>query len=698
MRLGALAFGISIAIALAPSTAGAVPGLEVAHVQGYRAPWSLGWNEAVVTLDNARGAPWHGELAIDASYGSLRSERPSVRVPVSVGAGEIVHVRLPVWLGAGTTPTALLSAPGEGEVAQATLGVTHPSEEVATIVELQAAHPIGAAMLDVPSAATSPTPSLLDPTPAPGPFDDDEELRPRAAPPRMGPRGAPPLPSPAPTMGVAPIPTVVTVQAARDSGDPILADFAGGWSGAVLVMTPSDVLSRLGGRELDALSAWIASGGSLGVAVVREEDLRSAALEALVGDEARVTSGVGTKRTTFAGGRLVGDDDPLDRGEVAPLGLGEVWLLRHDPWSPSVDRRSGKIVYDLWRKSTARRLRLVAPPAGLGVRWYDDDAVRAVLDPSVEAKPSVGLAALLVVLYALLAGPIAFGRARKLGKPLSVLRTAPLLSLGLFAGLVVLGKVGTGFRGRVRKLEIVDVAGGSTQGSASVLHAFYVGDPSAIELVARRPIDGVHLLVPYDENAMIDVERAGVSVRNVRAHPWQPVIVQEETAFDVKGGIVLEGSGGGLTLVNRTPWSLAHVILHPSYVGAATKSHYFASVAPGASVVARDGLPVERSITPRGAPTAAGTEPWLQKGELAHKQALDAAAVLVESSVGGAARALPSDVPVATMLIEAPSPAGKESGFRVERDTVFARVIGLGGGKGKGALEREGPRGKERDL
>jgi hypothetical protein len=699
-RLKSLA--LTIAIVATPAIAGAVPGLDVAHVQGRDTPWILGWNEAVVTLDNARGAAWRGEVAIDASYGSVRSERASVRVPVSVGAGETVRVRLPVWLTPGTTPTVILSAPGEGEVAQLPLGLTHLAEEVATIVEVNPARPLGAKIVEAPSAATPPPTAPGVPTA--NPFDDDEELRPRPVPPRMGGKGAPPVPTPAPAVGVAPVPTVVSVQAARESADPVLADFSGGWSGAVVVAIPSDVLGRLSGRELDALSAWVNSGGSLAVAVVRDEDLRTPTLKMFVGDDARVTSGAGSERSTFAGGRLVRDDDALDRGEVASYGLGDVWLLRRNPWSPSVDAKSGKVVYDLWRKATARRLRLVAPPNGLGVRWYEDDTVRAVLDPSHEAKPSLGLAALLVVAYSLLVGPIAFGRARKLGKPLTVLRVAPMLSLGLFVGLIGLGKLGTGFRGRVRRLEMVDVAGGSTRGAATNLHAFFVGDPSAIELVASRPIDGVHLLDPFSENAPLDVDRNGVAVRNVRAHPWQPVIVQEETTFDIQGGLVLEGSGGGLTLINKTPWALEHVILHSEYVGAPTRSHYFAKVAPGASVVTRDGIPVERSITPRSPGGTAGTagEPWADKAHLREKQALDAVAMLIETSVGGPLRALPSDVPVATMLVDLPSPSGKESGWRIERETLFVRVVGLGGGKGKGEIEPSGgetkPRGKESDL
>jgi hypothetical protein len=696
---------LAVALLLATSIAGAVPGLDVAHVQGRDTPWILGWNEAVVTLDNTRGAAFRGEVAIDASYGSVRSERPSVRVPVSVAAGEVVRVRLPVWLTPGTTPTVLLTAAGEGEVAQVPLGLTHLSEEIATIVEINPARPLGAKIVEVPSSAASPTPGVPGTAPSAGgdPFDGDEELKPHTIPPHgMGPKGGGATAPPPASVGIAPVPTVVSVQAARESSDPILADFAGGWSGAVLVMVPSDVLGRLGGRELDALVAWVEAGGSLAVAVVRDEDLRTPALEQLIGKDARATSGAGTERATFAGGRLVRDEESLDRGEVAQTGLGETWLLRHNPWASGVDAKSGKIVYDLWRKATARRLRLVAPPTGLGVRWYDDDSVRAVLDPSAESKPSLGVAALLVVLYALFVGPLAFGRARKLGKPLTVLRITPLLSLGLFVALIGLGKLGTGFRGRVRRLAMVDVAGGSTRGAAASLHAFYVGDPASIELAARRPIDGVHVLEPTADNAAVEIDRDGVAVRNVRAHPWQPVVIQEETAFDVPGGVVLEGSGGSLTLINKTPWALRHVILHPSYIGAPTRSHYFASVPPGGTVVARDGIAVDRSITPRstGGASTAG-EPWAAKDVARQKQSLDAIATLIDTSVGGSLRALPGDVPVATMLVELPSPSQKESGYKIERETLFLRVIGLGGDKGKGTIEPTEPlkeRGKEKDL
>ena len=58
--------------------------------------------------------------------------------------------------------------------------------------------------------------------------------------------------------------------------------------------------------------------------------------------------------------------------------------------------------------------------------------------------------------------------------------------------------------------------------------------------------------------------------------------------------------------------------------------------------------------------------------------------------------AIPFNVPVATAIVR-PS-GGKISGLSIEREAVFIRVIGLGGGKGKGDLEKEEPKGKETQL
>jgi hypothetical protein len=685
----------SIVLAV-PALAIAAPRLDVAHVQGRDAPWVVGWNEAVVALDNVDGAAWRGEVLIDSSYDRHPDSRGSVRVPVSLSAGESVRLLIPFHLHAGTFPNVILRTTGEGEASSTALTLTRGIEGVATIVEIQGKEARGPKLVDVPASSS---------------FDDEKEdsgapIAP-PHPPHFGPKHGGPVPVPAvPPSGYTSLAVaqVSTVQMARESGDPILPDIAGGWSGAVLVLAPSDILARLQGRSLDALEHWVLAGGTIAIAVTREEDLRSAPLKQLIGGEARVTSGAGSSTMSFSGGNLARGDVTKegDDGDVTNHGLGQVWLLRRDPWARTFDPKSPKTIYGLWHTAKARRATTISLPAGTGLRFQDDERVRKFIDPNHGFRPSLGIAAVLLVIYALLVGPVAFARARKLGQPLSVLRITPLLALGLFTLLVGLGKIGKGFRGRARRLQVLEVAGGATKGSTTTFHAFYVADPNVVEVVASRPIDTVHVVEPFSEGDPIELDRGSIAVRAVRAHPWQTIVVAEEGMRDVGGGIILEGNGQRLTLVNKTTWTLEHVVLHPETIAAApARSRYFAKVAPGETVVARDGVAVDRRVRPLPYHFVAGGgggEPLI-KNDDPSSDAIDALDALVSAWSGSsypAGEPVPFQLPMATALVR--TSGGQSSGLNIEREAILIRVLGLGGGKGKGELEQEPPKGKEQAL
>jgi len=683
----------SLILAL-PAIAMATPRLDVKHVQGLDAPWVVGWNEAVVTLDNADGTGFRGEVAIDTSYDRHPDGRATVRIPVSLAAGESARLLIPFHLNAGIFPNVVLRAAGEGEVASQALNMTRAIEGVATIVEIQGKDARGSKLVEVPAT-----------TGGSSAFDEDEKMPPPHHPTPMHPgKHGPAIAPPTGSYTSLAVAQVSTVQVARESGDPILPDISGGWSGAVLVVAPSDILARMQGRAFDSIEHWVLAGGTIAIAVTREEDLRNDKLKALLGGEARMTSESGAATASFTGANLTRGDVSKDGddGDYVAHGLGQVWLLRRDPWARTFDPKSPRTIYGLWDQSRTRRAATISLPAGTGLRWQDDDRVRKFLDPNHGFRPSLGIAAVLVVIYALLVGPLAFSRARKLGKPLAVLRATPLLALGLFVLLVGLGKLGKGFRGRARRLSVIEVAGGAHQGSATTFHAFYVADPNVVEVVAKRPVDMVHSVEPFAEGDPIELDRGSIAVRAVRAHPWQTIVVAEEGARDVQGGITLEGNGPRLTLINKTAWTLEHLVLHPeTTAGTPARSRYFAKVGPGETVVARDGLAVDRRIRPlpyHFVPGAGGGEPLIKQDDPS-SDALDALDALVTAWAGAsypAGEAIPYSSPVATAIVRASG--DKISGLSVEREAILIRVVGLGGGKGKGELEKEDPKGKEQAL
>jgi hypothetical protein len=686
-----------LALLFGASAAWARPKLDVAHVQGRDAPWVVGWNEAVVTLDtNADGLAWRGEVVVDSTYDRHGDASATVHIPVSLAAGEAARLLIPFHLQPGRYPSVSLRTAADGEIAAVPLTLTRPIESIASIVEIQGKDARGPKLIDIPA------------TPGGG-FDDEGATAPGTIPLPHGGKGFghPGLPPPPPpSWSSSLLAQVVTVQTAKESGDPILPDVSGGWSGAAVVVVPSDILTRLQGRPYEALEHWVLSGGVLAVAVTREEDLRSKNLVELLGEEVHLTSETASATHTFNGKNLTRGDASKagDDGDWAPHGVGQVWLLRRDPWSRSVDPKAAKSLYAIWTLARDRRASLISQPAGNGVRWYDDDRMRHYLDPNHGFRPALGAAAVLVVIYAILVGPLVFARARKLGRPLSVLKITPLLALGLFLLLVGLGKLGKGFRGRTRNLAVIDVGGGQTKGAATTLRAFYLPDPSAIDLPATRPIDTVHVVDPFLDSGAIELDRGTLAVRGVRAHPWQTVVVAEEGAREVPGGIVLEGNGSRFTLINKTPWTLEHVVLHPETTAgtSAARSRYFAKVAPGASVSMHDGIPVSRNVRPsyfeiQGSKGANfGPEPK----DAMNDEAFDALGAMVSAwqttAAPGASDPLPTTMPIATCVVR--TSGGKESGIAIEKEAILIRVMGLGGGKGKGEIEKDEPKGTEGQL
>ena len=116
------------------------------------------------------------------------------------------------------------------------------------------------------------------------------------------------------------------------------------------------------------------------------------------------------------------------------------------------------------------------------------------------------------------------------------------------------------------------------------------------------------------------------------------------------------------------------------------RSRYFRSVAPGSSVVARDGTAVERRI----APTPLGPSDALLEAPKGSSDPSRIAFTAIEALVNswftyGAGSPLPLDQPVATAIVHAPT--GNEGGVGIDEDLLFLRIVGLGGGKGKGEVE-----------
>src|SRR5262249_30374111 len=150
---------------------------------------------------------------------------------------------------------------------------------------------------------------------------------------------------------------------------------------------------------------------------------------------------------------------------VAAYGLGEVHLLAFDPTTqPGIDDKwvHGRIV-ELVSKSWDRRAAQVFPHGSGDRRMVDLKEGRRALDPNENFRPALGVAAILLVLYSIAAGPLTFIRATKKGRPLDPLVWAPACAAIAFGLIVLIGLAGKGWRGRARHIALVEAGAGMSR-------------------------------------------------------------------------------------------------------------------------------------------------------------------------------------------------------------------------------------------
>ncbi|MEZ4226899.1 MAG: hypothetical protein R3B13_38515 [Polyangiaceae bacterium] len=501
------------------------------------------------------------------------------------------------------------------------------------------------------------------------------------------------------------------------SGDLALPTRASGYAPASLVVAKSEAVTRLTGPALAALTNWVLGGGALAIHVSRPEDLRSATLQALVGGPMR-TAAVGAELkaktefivpsessspygrrgfgstmrvesspgeavagelTSYAGGNL----EPSPWGASASYGLGEVHLLPfdatkeshvNDPW---VQYKLLDLVRHAWTRQNA-----VAFPHGLeALDSSGTDDVRKVLDPNEGARWAIVVALLLLMIYAVVAGPVNFLMATRRGKPLRALWHLPIWAAGTLILIVGLGTVAKGVVGRSRHLSLIEAGAGMSRGSILRYRGFFAS--SSEELVVRgNTQESVLDVYGESENAerVLVIDRDGVRLEKLHAKPWQTVVVREDAFVKLGGGVSLVEQNKELVVVNRSARDLrAAIVKLPG-----GDAYFFDRIADGQTVKATDGKKVAGTI---GAPSHSSAAPS------SHSLDLPVFSKLVEESVegGGAAwQALeasarnevdwwPSDVPVLIAQVEGGEGRSSDSGLKLDSDRVMLRVVGYGG-------------------
>ncbi|WP_437481499.1 hypothetical protein WME75_37830 [Sorangium sp. So ce1014] len=644
-------------------------------------PW--GWNQIIVRIQNNGGRTARGEVEVE----SRRTSEQRVFVasaPYTVGAGASVNVRVPVQV--SPFGDVQVRALDEGGAAVSSHALSSTSQRAVVLFDVSETSLLRAGLHEAPVA------------------------------PLYMPTGRGP--------GLSPDAVLWVGQPRYDgaTGDPLLPDRAALYSAADAVLLRTDTLSRLNGAELDALAGYVLSGGTLALSVARPEDLRHPTLAALVGGEVSragiapptleeivppgVPSGLGKQGNVllpapsaspevaealsgWSGGNLRASP----YGSSAFYGLGEVHLLAFDPTRlPAAGDPWVKIrVADLARRAHDRRSTVAFRP-GEEAMGLDLDPVRRELDPNEGARWAIGVSALLLCIYAVLAGPINFARAARQGRPLRALRHLPVYAAVAFAAIVGVGLLAKGVRGRARHLTLIEAGAGMTKGAVRRFRGFFVSSAEELTVRTTDASSVISTAVVAELSGRRDrlvVDRDGARLTKVAALPWQTVIVREDGAAPLGDGIAIVAEPSGEVVVsNRSGRDLRGGVLWLPE-GAA---RYFARIRDGEKVSSRAGVDLaaraegQRWLAHAGFGRRVGGIDIHDLGgsllvPLLEPDApgLGAAWLAIEEAAGTAVDWFPAGVPVLFGQLDGGEGRASDSGLRLESDRVLVRIVGLGG-------------------
>ena len=657
--------------------------LEAAPVLGPSVPSGAAWFSVSVRVDNTTDAQIEGNLELTAELSFSREEaKVLTRAPFAVAGKGKVTVFLPIHGFSRTPPMLRVRAVHTAGTELADLQLSEPRTPEPLLFDLSVSSRVGAGLRGMKVPVGYPSYS-------------------------RGGYGPPVL-------------TVATPAVNAATGEPVLPERAAGYAAATVVLAKSEQIARLKGPELEALSSWVLSGGSLGVVITRPEDLRNATLKAFVGGEIATaapaaemknkrvftiveesTSGSGSY-PSYGAGRIVGKElapseetvtglvgyrggnlRPSPWGASASYGLGEIHLLAFDTNAEKAasDEWVQLEVLDLVRQSWTRDSTVALPHGRVPLDEPEVRNVRKELDPNEGARWAIVVALLILLGYAVLAGPVNFHLATKKGHPLRALRHLPIWAGGTMALIVVLGAAAKGFVGRVRHLSMIEVGAGMPRGAITRFRGFYAS--SAGELLVRATERGSVLDVagPTDDTGrVIVVDRDGARIEQLQSKPWQTVVVREDGFVGLGGGISVVDKGGDVEVKNRAARDLVAVLVKVP----AGDAYFFPRIADGDSVRATAGEKLGKKLG-RVRVTAGGGRSHQLDASL-FSQKVDSAA----RGAGAAWTALsfvadndtdwwPDDVPVVLAQLEGGEGRSSDSGLRMDIDRVLVRVVGYGG-------------------
>jgi hypothetical protein len=702
-----------VALALAAPSDALVPApttiaITASPIFGADAQTGAGWTEIVVRVDNVSDGPQKGTVQAGVALGYGDSVMRFVaRAPYAIPAGRSAIVRLPVHAATEVRMPLQIDAKNETGSIVATATLSPTSGAGPLLVDVASPSRIGLVMRTWPIA-----------TPWAGAT--------------TGPYGY--YGSTAATQAL----NVGAPSIDRTTGDPIMPERSAGYAPVTVLLIHSDALVRLPPVELDALVGWVLAGGTLAVAPNRHEDLRSPVVSALAGGAVATaevppamlllpgqvrpgapitpdpvgglaptpivtptpsalpgrvvpihhgpTPAVRERLVGYRGGNLLASEF----GASATYGTGEVHLLAFDPGTspmledPWVHARLADMVARAWDRRAIN-----AFPHGGNDPYMRSNDVRRQLDPNENFRPGLGLAAILLVIYSIVAGPLTFLRAAKKNKPLAPLKWAPMWSAAAFAAIVLVGLAGKGWRGRARHLSIVEAGAGAPRGAVRRFRGFFASETRSLSVPAadhRSVLDVTSSDSSSRENAVLRLDRNGATLEELTSLTWQTIVVREDGFMDLGGGVsIVPKEDHDLDVVNHSGRELKDVFAWAPAKGL----YYLAKIPDGATARVSSGKWLAHSSSSWGTSTAGlRTIHPLHPVELAHAVSGKTGDPLGETweAAGNAADRStdwwPDLVPVVIGEMVGGAGPGRatDSGLALESDRVLFRIVGQGGG------------------
>lgn len=679
IRAGALS-AAALSLVLSQATAQAKPalGLEATTLLGSGSQESSGWRSVLIQLENRGPVPLSGEIRIE-SRPSFAANRPTLttQVPFFLAPRGRVNLEAPTH-GFGASPPSLkLSAvTGSGEkLAELDLGEAFANEIL--ILDLSSPARIAPLLREirVPSRRVAPYVGHVE----------------------------------ALSIGVLSAPTDPT------TGDPLLPELSSGYAGATLILASGRTLSRLGEPRRQALADWVLAGGALGLSLDRPDDFADPLVGALLGGRPRAApvpealaqpaifyivpegarfGGSGPSGTPIDAVQLSpapeleaklkgyegGNLHPDRWGASASYGLGEVHLLAFDPDEETAagDAWAAHEIADLSRHARDRGASVVMRHAMRAPDFGSIESVRRELDPNHAARWTIVVSALVLLIYASLAGPLGFHLAARRGRPLRALWQLPIWSAATLSVVVLLGLFGKGISGRARKLSLVEAGAGMTRAAAVRFRGFYAATESKLRVRPRRRGHVLDLAGDTgDLSRTLVVDRDGPRLEDLQARPWETVLIREDGFIDLSGGISVVQTDTGYSITNRVARDLIGVVLRlPS--GDAV---YFRRIKDGQTVQSSAGKKIGTIPGPHGSGMGGVT---LESRSFAPSMDADFSGMgRAWAALGPAAQGdvewWPNDVPVLLAQLDGGEGRLVDSGLPIDYDRVLVRVVGVGG-------------------